>query len=91
MDSDQTLEECAATRMAAEVWEMTHGPGAERRCGKCKEHKPDHEFYDLASWCKQCMRAYAREYARQRRDERASAVPIGLRRARMSRTDYHTL
>jgi hypothetical protein len=36
-----------------------------KRCGKCEQHKPEQEFYDLASWCKECMK----EYARRRRWE----------------------
>jgi uncharacterized CHY-type Zn-finger protein len=40
-------------------------------CGKCKQHKPHREFYDMASWCKECMRAY------QRRRHQETAINQG--------------
>jgi hypothetical protein len=41
-----------------------------KRCGKCEQHEPEQEFYDLASWCKECMKEYARRRRRQLREAR---------------------
>jgi uncharacterized membrane protein YvbJ len=46
-------------------------------CGKCKQHKPEDEFYDLQSWCKECIKEYQRRH-RQAKAALAGAVALAL-------------